>query len=175
MDRLCTEKVMDMADVVVVLQDGQVHEICSPAKLPHSLENVCNVEDSNMIQASASVTGNTESTKSHPEPSEEPFGETLAPPSDHGNDDSRRQGDLSVYKYYLQRAGFASVALYGVSVTSWMFCTEFSSKWSGGPHFHQWHNTVQGLNSLQRYGSSGGQKPIPRRQTRISACTLGYT
>ena len=40
----------------------------------------------------------------------------------------RRNGELSVYKFYFSRAGYWTVALYTLAVFTWEFLTEFSSK-----------------------------------------------
>lgn len=44
-------------------------------------------------------------------------------------DTRRKNGELSVYTYYLKSSGYAAVALYAVSMALWIFCTEFSSKY----------------------------------------------
>lgn len=40
----------------------------------------------------------------------------------------RKNGDMSVYKYYLKNAGTLAVGIYVISLIIWTFCTEFSSK-----------------------------------------------
>jgi len=47
----------------------------------------------------------------------------------HSLDDIRRKnGDMSVYKYYLSNAGYLVVGFYVLSVIIWVFCIEFSSE-----------------------------------------------
>lgn len=44
-------------------------------------------------------------------------------------DTRRKNGELSVYTYYLQSSGYAAVTLYAVSMALWIICTEFSSEY----------------------------------------------
>jgi len=52
----------------------------------------------------------------------------------------RKNGALSVYRYYLASSGYAAVTLYGIFVTLWIFCTEFSSmhnRFIPAPFYHK--------------------------------------
>jgi hypothetical protein len=40
----------------------------------------------------------------------------------------RKNGELSVYTYYLSSSGYTTVTLYAILVSLWVFCTEFPSK-----------------------------------------------
>jgi ATP-binding cassette subfamily C (CFTR/MRP) protein 1 len=44
------------------------------------------------------------------------------------SDIRRKNGEMSVYKYYLKNAGYMAVGLYAFSVVVWVFSIEFSSK-----------------------------------------------
>ena len=53
------------------------------------------------------------------------MGEELDEPS---TDLRRKQGGLSVYKYYLTSSGFSAVGSFLFFVALWVVCTEFSSE-----------------------------------------------
>jgi hypothetical protein len=40
----------------------------------------------------------------------------------------RKNGEFSVYVYYLASSGYTPVTLYVIFITLWIFCTEFSSR-----------------------------------------------
>lgn len=40
----------------------------------------------------------------------------------------RKNGELSVYTYYLASSGYIAVAFYALSMALWILCTDFSSK-----------------------------------------------
>lgn len=43
-------------------------------------------------------------------------------------DAKRKNGDWSVYSYYLASSGYKTIALFVLSMAAWIFCTEFGSK-----------------------------------------------
>lgn len=134
------DKIMGLADTLIVLEDGAITETGSPttllqgdgytsklgitalsddvdddakADIKKGLKNVCPDLDSPIVLESSRTSKDTDETdKELP-------------------DLRRKNGDFAVYKYYIANAGYAAVFLYTIFITLWMFCTEFSSKYRG--------------------------------------------
>lgn len=135
---------MAQADSIVVLDNGKIVHVCSPQSLLQNHPGTVGV-----VGPSAPRLTINESTAEHRQPDigaeqdqsrldpglEAPARQPLdvdGTEDDNENNVSldirRKHGELSVYTYYLASSGYAAVALYGVTMALWIFCTEFSSK-----------------------------------------------
>lgn len=121
--------------MVVVLEHGRVVSVDSPSSL---LQN-----DNSYLKTLNSVlpiVPITDGPVAGSSPSEGDASRYEEPPNPNGADDDtedsfledtrRKNGELSVYTYYLVSSGHAAVTLYAVSMVLWIFCTEFSSRYS---------------------------------------------
>jgi len=118
------DKLMVLADRIIVLKDGNIIEQGSPNTLLKNEEYLKNlglvlpeeeatppspqIEISDVIdeesQASADVTDETENLL---------------------NDTRRKKADFSVYKYYFTSSGHLTIVLFLASMGVWVFFTEF--------------------------------------------------
>lgn len=127
-----TEKVIDMADNVVVLADGQIVETGSPSSLRQG-----NGYSANM-QSPIPSSEPSEHTDTKPQAAEGaqnssreslPVSATFDEETDPAFTDLRRKnGDMSVYLYYVKCSGYVTVAFFFFFLAIWIFCIEFSSK-----------------------------------------------
>jgi ATP-binding cassette subfamily C (CFTR/MRP) protein 1 len=116
---------MALADFIIVLEDGRIIETGKPSSLlinngyvnklglslPAHQKSVDILEDPQLSRETSNRTDN------------------VAEDSDPSLTDIRRKnGEMSVYKYYLKNAGYLAIGMYVLSVIIWIFCTEFSSK-----------------------------------------------
>lgn len=120
---------MSLADTIVALEDGRIVEIGSPETLLNDGGYVSKLE-LNLVEESDSTNEVVEvarvmSTAPEPRPSVEIATETNKALSD----SRRKDGDMSVYKYYLSSSGYITIAMFLVAVSVWMFCTEFPTVW----------------------------------------------
>ena len=119
---------MALADTIVVLKDGRIVETGSPAVLAQSEGYLSGLgplpSDSDEI---ADI-----------EPTREVRNQSDGPSTEIDNSISdlwRKNGEMSVYSYYLTSAGYGAVALYALFMVMWIFCTEFSSEFAPAlPH-----------------------------------------
>ncbi|WYZ45022.1 hypothetical protein EsH8_VIII_000338 [Colletotrichum jinshuiense] len=122
-----SHKIMPVADTIISLKDGRIHEIGSPETLvqgqgyvgrlglkwsPDGVVEVQESSDSNSpLEQSVNATDeNQQNEKRH-------------------TDVRRKNGEKAVYNYYLQNAGWKVVILYTVSLITWVFFCEFSTVW----------------------------------------------
>ena len=117
---------MALADTVIAFEEGKIVETGSPASL---------LEKHGYISRLGSTLSNgevvEESTTERQEPSRrKSFAlENNEQDTDAAHTDLRRRnGELSVYRYYLQSSGYTAVALYTGFMILWVFCTEVPSK-----------------------------------------------
>ena len=117
---------MAFADTIVVLEDGRIVENGSAAGI---LRNASHV---NKLGLSVLPDGETteifqDTTRSDLAREEFQDSADILEDEDNRHTDLRRKnGDMSIYKYYLERSGWGAVGLYTVFITLWWFCTEFS-------------------------------------------------
>ncbi|OAA38788.1 ABC transporter [Cordyceps fumosorosea ARSEF 2679] len=126
-------KLLSFADTVIALEDGRIVESGTPqrllacngvvANLRNSIQDdCCDLGDGNSEDATVQQVGSlvAESLPSTPE-----YG------TGHDNvlDTRRKQGDWSVYSYYLSSSGYSIVSIFLASMAFWVFCTEFSTVW----------------------------------------------
>lgn len=134
------DKILSQADLVVVLDNGEVVDTDTPESLskkcsPHLQGQFTwrSGEEKNEVIEIQETTG-TEDSKSERSPQGPLQDDHDTAPGDTTTDDvkltdvRRKNGDLSVYSYYLSSAGFVSVSLYALTMALWIFCTEFSSE-----------------------------------------------
>jgi ATP-binding cassette subfamily C (CFTR/MRP) protein 1 len=130
------DRIVALADSVVVLDGGRVVDVGSPSGLvqrgseylekigllaskPSSERDTLDALDINPQKVDNSDGGKQGSV-------EQPAG-TEATEGTKLTDIRRKNGELSVYSYYLASSGYVAVVLYSVFLTLWVFCTEFSS------------------------------------------------
>ncbi|KAK7997810.1 hypothetical protein PG989_005850 [Apiospora arundinis] len=124
-----SHKIMPFADNIISLEDGRIQETGSfdsliqgqgyMGRLGLQLSRdggVVKVQESN--NSTSSVKPSIKSVEHQEE--EKPHTDMT--------DTRRKNGDMSVYKYYLKNAGWKVVILYTISVVIWIFFSEFSSK-----------------------------------------------
>ncbi|KAK3319769.1 ABC transporter [Cercophora scortea] len=142
-----SHKIMTLVDEIVVLQDGRIVDIGSPRTL---LQN----DSAYLKKLGISITEAPDSKKSQDEiTAEQSFSDEKQAAkiaaetsieeasSDSATDNTeatearllggmrRKNGELSVYKYYLHSSGYVPVLLYTLTMVLWIFCTEFSTIW----------------------------------------------
>ena len=121
---------MSLADMIIALEGGKIVESGSPAALLQSkgyigrlkleLPSLDNIVELNMYDQDPELSRET-SDKNE-------FTGTTKETAALLSDVRRKNGDISVYKYYLNSAGYISVGLFGLALITWIFFTEFSSK-----------------------------------------------
>ncbi|KAK6390405.1 hypothetical protein LTR65_005528 [Meristemomyces frigidus] len=117
-----------LADTVIVLEGGKIIETGSPTILWQgsgyaSKLVLRRLEDHTSADRISSAS--TEAGIHNPDVSTNLGDEDDQPPGD----SRRKNGELSVYKYYLERSGYTVVGCYLGSMALWMFCTEFPTIW----------------------------------------------
>lgn len=128
---LTSDKIMSFADMIIVLGDGKIVETGSPAALLQSSEGYIGklqLKLPSLDNAGASDPDNIIHELSRDTSNKNEFINTAEETTNILTDVRRKNGDVSVYKYYLDNAGYISVTLYALALVTWIFCTEFSSK-----------------------------------------------
>lgn len=117
--------IASLADNIVTIEDGRITEAGSPGDLSQTkgyaskvgltLPTTENLEESiPIVDNSASQVVSYEDSASINDP---PLPNL-----------SRKNGQMSVYSYYLTNVGYGASILYILFLIIWIFCTEFSSK-----------------------------------------------
>ncbi|KAL2126745.1 hypothetical protein VTI74DRAFT_324 [Chaetomium olivicolor] len=134
---------MTQADTLVVLDHGKIIDIGHPAAVLQKHPSYATaLTASNLTHSTPSVTeenldheiGRDESganrtpemrvvEQAHSDDAEDKDESSIS------GDTRRKNGELSVYAYYLASSGYTAVTLYAVSMGLWIFCTEFSTIW----------------------------------------------
>ena len=118
---------MSLADILIVLENGKVTENGSPQNLMqekgyihqlglnlgigHGINKMPEITNLELAKVSSAVPTEVEDLD-----------------NDLENDLRRKNGDASVYKYYLSSAGYPVVIVFFLSILSWAFFTEFPSR-----------------------------------------------
>jgi hypothetical protein len=118
---------MEIADTIAVFEDGKIVEF---GNLQSFLERNDYVSKLGLKAPDRDNTKGVAETAIPSLASKEPYfsdevGDGLGKPS---TDIWRKNGELSVHKYYLTSSGFSAVGSYLLFVALWVFCTEFPSK-----------------------------------------------
>lgn len=113
---------MALADIIIVLEDGKITETGSPSYLMAKDGFVTKLglrSSETEVHKIATETVVADQGKERASVLEE---------DEHRSSSKwRKNGDLSVYRYYLRCSSYTAVALYAAFMTCWMFCTEFLS------------------------------------------------
>jgi ATP-binding cassette subfamily C (CFTR/MRP) protein 1 len=122
---------LSFADTIIALEDGRIIETGAPHSYLarrgsvakpglNSQEEDFDLEDAHSDDTTIPRGANlvVESLPSTPQ-NEDGHSQAL--------DAKRKQGDWSVYSYYLSSSGYAIVILFLASMAIWVFCTEFAS------------------------------------------------
>ncbi|KAK9772947.1 hypothetical protein SCAR479_10457 [Seiridium cardinale] len=119
---------MALADTIITLDSGTIVETGTPDTLPKSNGHVSNLglslEPKEVTESQSDVT----QIQVQQEQSRT-TAEFVAQTDELLNDVQRKDGDLSVYSYYLASSGYLSVAIFTACVAAWVFCTEFPIIW----------------------------------------------
>lgn len=157
------DKIMALADTIISLEDGRIIEVGSPATLSQGHGYVSRL--GLVIATSDVATNSLDADDDARHAGEQPVKQLSADQPIH-TDIRRKNGEMSVYKYYLGSAGWKAVTLYTISVVMWIFFTEFSSrslKCSTTDCFHV--DFYLFSFPFQPSGSSGGLRQMPQTQT----------
>jgi ATP-binding cassette subfamily C (CFTR/MRP) protein 1 len=127
-----TENLMALADVLIILKGGKIDAIGSPEALRS--EGYIVQHDREHSQASnieETEQGQVETSSNQESPSLEQSMESSCEIEDEAKEDDprRKQGDSSVYKYYLSSSGYFTTLSFIAFTMASVFCTEFPSKY----------------------------------------------
>jgi ATP-binding cassette subfamily C (CFTR/MRP) protein 1 len=125
---------MALADSIIVLKDGRIVEKNSPETLLQSsnsigelgLELMDNEVDDKVVDDITTPQHSQETQDASYDTTE--VAEEAEEAETKHTDIRRKQGEASVYTYYLSSSGWVSVGLYSVFVVLWILCIELSSK-----------------------------------------------
>ncbi|KAK0615177.1 ABC transporter [Bombardia bombarda] len=130
-----SHKIMSLADTIIALKDGEILEIGSPAALLDSSDGYVGKLGLSLSSSGDGIL-DQKSDAQHSEASQTVEilnqGDSSVIEDTEGpllTDMRRKNGDLSVYKYYAETAGYLVVSLYVASIIVLVFCTEFSAVW----------------------------------------------
>lgn len=127
---IITENIMRLADNIFILQDGTIALAGSFTNLIQSQDYVSKLGLSLSVdKAPDEVVERPKIVHQAPCDSDEVHDMT----DKLLTDVRRKNGDASVYKYYLASSGYFIVDLHLAFMTAWIFCSEFSSKSAGLP------------------------------------------
>ncbi|KAF6834852.1 ABC transporter [Colletotrichum musicola] len=121
-----SHKIMALADTIISLEDGRIGEIGSPATLSQSGGYVHRL---GLKLGPSDITTELPDTDDDAQHADEQPAKQLPADQPTHTDIRRKNGEMSVYKYYLASAGWKAVTLYAVSCVMWVFFTEFSTVW----------------------------------------------
>ncbi|KAI1310106.1 ABC transporter [Xylaria venustula] len=124
-------KIMIFASYIVILEAGQVMETGSPSALLQSNGYLSRLGMNAPFQGEIEVEKVPQALESSPVSNSETK-DTTAKGNTTPSDPRRKNGDISVYSYYISSAGYVSVALYTFFIILWTFSTDFSTvilKW----------------------------------------------
>lgn len=116
---------MALADTIISLEDGRIGEIGSPATLSQSRGYISRL---GLKLDSSDMTADSLDNDDDAQHADQQPAKQLPADQPTHTDIRRKNGEMSVYKYYLGSAGWKAVTLYAVSVVMWVFFTEFSSR-----------------------------------------------
>lgn len=122
-------KLMSLADTIIALEDGRIAQTGSPEAL---------LADEGYVAKLGLVLRGEEPSEEHDENTEisrvesthaDSFISAPATPDDSNiiPDTRRKSGDWSVYGYYFSSSSCWIIAMFLISMATWIFCTEFSS------------------------------------------------
>lgn len=116
---------MAAADAIMILEDGMVSEVNTPANLVGKSSYVRNL-GMKPVEGSESIEESLPAEALLPDESSKSLQGVAEETVDAEHDLRRKNGDLRVYQYYFNSAGAGTVALYLTFVTLWEVCTNFS-------------------------------------------------
>ncbi|KAM0458751.1 hypothetical protein ACHAPV_005740 [Trichoderma viride] len=124
-------KIMAIADVIIVLEDGKITAKDTPASLLQNNGYINKlglqlVSDNEDVDESASKPATMPTTEEAFEIAADIALEISEETDGKHTDIRRKKGELSVYGYYLASSGWGAVILYSITVTGWILCIEFS-------------------------------------------------
>lgn len=133
---------MKLVDTIIVLEDGRAVDIGSPSTMLQKNDGYIRKlgllisEPSADELAPEEIKTASKSNKHEPDLTIETSVEASTAADDAETiensaltDIRRKNGELSVYTYYLTSSGYIAVIFYILSMALWILCTEFSSKY----------------------------------------------
>lgn len=160
------------ADNIIVVEEGRISEMGSLASLLRNGGYVSSLE----LELKG-LTGSTVAVEQyeHAESSEDSTPALLPDASPEVNEMNklqnarRKEGDLSVYKYYLSGAGYFLVGLHVLTMIVWIFGTEFSTIWV------KWWTAASEDKANDRVGMYLGVYAALGVISTIGACLAAWT
>ncbi|KAM0240790.1 hypothetical protein ACHAP5_007825 [Fusarium lateritium] len=126
------ENLMALADILLLLKGEKIDAIGSPEALRsegyHVQHDREHPHDGNVGETEQDQ---VETSSNQENPSLEQSMESLSETEDEGKEDDprRKQGDTSVYKYYLSSSGYFTTLSFIAFTMASVFCTEFPTIW----------------------------------------------
>ncbi|KAF3012558.1 hypothetical protein E8E14_000617 [Neopestalotiopsis sp. 37M] len=125
-----SHKLLGFADTIFAIVDGRISETGNlqtllanegyvsklGLKLRHETSSEEQAEDAEILQQEHNVISSTE-----------PLPSTAV--TDKAFEASRKNGDWSVYRYYIASSGYKVTMMFLISMATWVFCTEFATIW----------------------------------------------
>lgn len=115
---------MTFADRVIVLDNGKITESGSPSEV---LQRHASIDALGLTSLDREAVSKTSDSVNPLDGLATSFDDVSETDELHG-DSRRKNGDVSVYKYYLASSGYKTICFYTVTMMLWMFCTEFPCK-----------------------------------------------
>jgi ATP-binding cassette subfamily C (CFTR/MRP) protein 1 len=123
------DKPVTFADQVIVLDNGQITESGSPSEV---LQRHPTIDSLGLTSIEPGTTGDISGTV-YPPDDLVISSDDVSEPNEAHVDSRRKNGDISVYKYYLASSGYKTICAYTATMIVWMFCTEFPCKSANHP------------------------------------------
>ncbi|KAJ5939096.1 ABC transporter [Penicillium verhagenii] len=173
------DKILSLADTIIALDGGKVVNVGSPTSVQinnkisrdillsgtdHLEENIDSDELDEIVNESDIIATTSRS------PYEEQSNAVSAEDSQFSplQDTRRKNGESSVYSYYLASSGYIAVGLYTISMALWVFCIEFSTIWV------DWWSSANSAHPNQKLGMYLGVYAMLAVIGTIAACLSAW-
>ncbi|KAF5671237.1 ABC transporter [Fusarium heterosporum] len=126
------DKLMAMADVLIVLKDQKVLATGSPEAAQsdgHIMQLGPNDPENGTVEGVAQVHVETPLDRATPSLEQSMRSSSESEIEAKDDDPRRKQGDVSVYKYYLSSSGLFTTLAFAAFTMASVFCTEFPAIW----------------------------------------------
>ncbi|OHE98210.1 ABC transporter [Colletotrichum orchidophilum] len=123
-----SHKIMAFADIIISLGNGRIQEFGNPAALVrgqgYTSKQGLNLSSDGVLEDVHKSDDSVTPDKQTATPTNENHQEQKR-----HTDIRRKNGEKSVYEYYLKNASWKAVTLYSIAVVVWIFFSEFSTVW----------------------------------------------
>ncbi|KAK3332944.1 P-loop containing nucleoside triphosphate hydrolase protein [Cercophora scortea] len=123
-----SHKLNSFADTIITLENGRMTHVRSPQELLTVGSSDLDLRDNNGINVLAEDTEASHTTGTATE-SLMPLRLSTDDAHEYAPDATRKNGDWSVYRYYIASSGYITIILFLASMAAWIFCTEFPTVW----------------------------------------------